>query len=141
LQDVPSSEGESEPWFSLWSALAHQGDVYSASFAAVPHVVAVLAKAPGRADSTYFQFPAWVEICRARTGTDVPPDLAPAYFEALAQLPTLVAAAADREWDDGLMVCALAAIAASKGAYDVAEAVLELSPDVLADFATWLAER
>lgn len=71
----------------------------------------------------------------------MPPDLAPAYFEAIAQLPTLVAAAADREWDDGLTVCALAAIAASKGAYDVAEAVLELSPDVLADFANWLAER
>ena len=26
-------------WFRLWSALCHQGDVYSASYAAVPHVV------------------------------------------------------------------------------------------------------
>jgi len=141
LQDAPSSEGESEPWFSLWSALAHQGDVYSASFAAVPHVVAVLGTAPERADSSYFQFPAWVEICRERTGASVPPDLAPAYFEALAQLPALVAAAADREWDDGLVVCALAAIAASKGAHAVAEAVLELTPDVLTDVTTWLDER
>ncbi|HEX3912895.1 MAG TPA: hypothetical protein VHW71_05265 [Steroidobacteraceae bacterium] len=33
---------DKEPWFSLWSALAHQGDVYSASFAAVPHVVAAI---------------------------------------------------------------------------------------------------
>jgi hypothetical protein len=141
LQDFPSSEGESEPWFSLWSALAHQGDVYSASFAAVPHVVAVLATAPKRADSSYFQFPAWVEICRERESAEVPPDLSEAYLQALAQLPALVAAAAGREWDHGLTVSALAAIAAAKGAHSLADAVLELSPDVLADFATWLDER
>ena len=137
LRDVPSSDGESEPWFSLWSALAHQGDVYSASFAAVPHVVAALAVAPERADFSYFQFPAWVEICRKRTSMDVPADLARAYFDALAQLPVLVAPAADREWDDALVLSALAAIAASKAAHDVAEAVLELTPDVVAEFQTW----
>jgi hypothetical protein len=26
-------------WFSLWSALYHQGDTYSASYAAVPYLV------------------------------------------------------------------------------------------------------
>jgi hypothetical protein len=30
-----------EPWFSLWSALCHQGDVYTASYAAVPELVAI----------------------------------------------------------------------------------------------------
>ena len=40
LESVPNSKDyRDEPWFSIWSALAHQGDVYSASFAAVPHVV------------------------------------------------------------------------------------------------------
>jgi len=33
LLAFPKSEGQREPWFSIWSALAHQGDVYSASFA------------------------------------------------------------------------------------------------------------
>jgi len=42
LVGLPSSEGNQEPWFSLWSALAHQEDVYSASFAAVPHVIEAL---------------------------------------------------------------------------------------------------
>jgi hypothetical protein len=141
LSEFPSSKGENEPWFSLWSALAHQGDVYSASFAAVPHVVAVVATAPERAGSSYFQFPAWVEVCRERTGTKVPSDLEPAYSEAFARLPALVAAAADRAWDDDFTACALAAIAASKGAHALAEAVLELTPDVLADFGTWLQGR
>ncbi len=57
---VPSSTDGSEPWFTLWSALAHEGDVYSASFAAVPHVVHALACAPDKADHGHFQFPAWV---------------------------------------------------------------------------------
>jgi hypothetical protein len=75
LDDLPRSDGESEPWFSLWSALAHQGDVYSASFAAVPHVVRVLSTAPDRADGVYFDFPAWIEICRQRRGVHMPFDL------------------------------------------------------------------
>ena len=95
LTTLPAAEGEEEPWFSLWSALAHQGDVYSASFAAVPHVIAALASSPASADSTYFQFPAWVEICRARKEVAVPQDLAPAYFGALSRLPSLVAESFD----------------------------------------------
>jgi hypothetical protein len=133
LEELPHARGESEPWFSLWSALAHQGDVYSASFAAVPHVVRVLSTAPDRADAVYFDFPAWVEICRQRNGVSIPFDLKAAYFEALGQLPTLVARAATRDWDADFLRSALAAIAAVKGPPDVAEAALELSPDVAAD--------
>jgi hypothetical protein len=141
LESLPSSRGEREPWFSLWSALAHQGDVYSASFAAVPHVVRALSKAPARADESYFHFPAWVEICRERTDTPVPPDLRAAYIQSLAQLPALVAVAAERDWDEGFARCALAAVAAAQGAHHLAEAILELSPDVLAEFWPWLYER
>lgn len=28
LDALPEAIGNEEPWFSLWSALAHQGDVY-----------------------------------------------------------------------------------------------------------------
>jgi hypothetical protein len=133
LDELPGARGESEPWFSLWSALAHQGDVYSASFAAVPHVLRVVSIAPDRADSVYFDFPAWVEICRRRNDVSIPFDLREAYFEALVQLPGLVARAATRNWDIDFLRCALAAIAAVKGPPDVAEAVLELTPDVAAD--------
>jgi hypothetical protein len=115
LPDFPPSQGNEEPWFTLWSSLAHQGDVYSASFAAVPHVVAALAMNPTRASGTYFQFPTWVETCRHRKGVEVPDNLAFAYRLALKQLPALVASAASREWDGEFLPCALAATAASKG--------------------------
>jgi hypothetical protein len=141
LDSLPDSKGESEPWFSLWSALAHQGDVYSASFAAVPHVIHALAANPLKAGAVYFQFPAWVEICRQKNNVEVPKDLESAYFEALSQLPSLVAAASLREWDADFLQCAISAIAAAKGQVAVAEAVLELSPEVASEFMDWFYER
>lgn len=141
LDVLPPASGEDEPWFTLWSALAHQGDVYSASFAAVPHVVKALQSNPLAADATYFQFPAWIEICRRKCEIEVPADLSAAYFDALGQLPTLVAAVASRHWDSDFLSCALAAIAAAKGQGDVAEAVLELTPAVASEFIEWFAER
>jgi hypothetical protein len=139
LRALPSSADDAEPWFTLWSALAHQGDVYPASFAAVPHVVAALAQDPPRADHSYFQFPAWVEICRAKSEIEVPKELALAYGEALARLPALVAtASASRRLEPGLLACALSAIAAANGQPEVAEALLELtSPEAASGFLEW----
>lgn len=137
----PGLEYDEEPWFSLWSSLAHQGDVFSASFAAVPHVIRVLSGAPASATWPYFQFPAVVEAWRQRKGIEVPEDLRADYFGALAALPRLVAFASDKDWDDGFLVCALAAIASAKGFGTVAEAALELTPDVASEFLDWLQSR
>ena len=141
LEGFPSDRGQDEPWFSLWSALAHQGDVYSASFAAVPHVVRVLALAPERASGSFFQFPAWVEICRRRKNVPVPDALSAAYAEAIERLPHLVCAVAAQPWDKNFLHCVLAAMAISKGSLELAEAVLELSPDDLKDFREWQNSR
>lgn len=141
LQSLPSSDGEKEPWFTLWSSLAHQGDVYSASFAAVPHVVHFLSQAPLKSGFSYFQFPAWVEVCRQKNSVTIPKELEADYFAALAKLPSLVAAAADRQWDSGFLCCALSAIAASKGFGSVAEAVLEMDPEVAEEFMEWFFNR
>lgn len=142
LESVPNSQDyRDEPWFSIWSALAHQGDVYSASFAAVPHVVRVLSSAPERAGPDYFHFPAWVEICRRRTREEVPEDLQDGYTSALDQLPALAAAAASRPWDEGMLQSVLAAVAIVKGPVEIAEAVSELTSEVAREFLEWFAER
>ncbi|TQK11500.1 hypothetical protein [Herbaspirillum sp. SJZ107] len=142
LSALPSDDGSAEPWFSLWSALAHQGDVYPASFAAVPHVIEAIAGAPERVADVYFHFPAWIEICRHKTGADVPAELAAAYFGALNRVPALVAGAAKQQWNAGFTSCALSALAAAKGQHDLAEALLELdSPDTVGEFLEWSCER
>jgi hypothetical protein len=141
LADLPTSENDKEPWFSLWSALAHQGDVYSASFAAVPHVIEALSTAPLKADFSYFQFPAWVEICRKKNDVEIPEVLKAAYFASLSQLPKLVAGAAAHDWEPDFLCCALAAIAAAKGQPGIAAAVLELTPEGAEEFMAWLIAR
>jgi hypothetical protein len=72
-RDPSTSDANEGPWFDLWSALCHQGDVYSASFAAVPHVVRILALFPSKACFDFFLFPASVEIARHRSDVTVPP--------------------------------------------------------------------
>lgn len=142
LQDLPGSEGQSEPWFTLWSALAHQGDVYSASFAAVPHVIAALASAPAKADISFFHFPAWVEIYRAKQEKPIPADLADGYFAALQRLPALVAEAASVRNDPDFAACATAAIAATLGQHAMAEVILEMSsPGLALEVLGWLYDR
>jgi hypothetical protein len=141
LKTTSRSSGREEPWFTLWSSLAHQGDVYPASFAAVPHVVDVLARDPTAVDSSFFQFPAWVEICRQRKSVPIPDYLSIAYFLALRRLPALVAAAATQEWDDAFLCCALSSIAAAKGHIAIAESVLEISTPIAEEFLEWFQAR
>ena len=135
------SADDQEPWFSLWSALAHQNDVYSASFAAVPHVVQALATSPSTANFTYFQFPAVVEAWRQQKGVAIPDDLRVDYFAALAALPSLVAQAAERKWNGDWVACAATSVAAAKGFGNVAEAVLEMTPEVADEFMEWYFSR
>ncbi|MGH8029643.1 MAG: hypothetical protein ACREO3_06895 [Arenimonas sp.] len=138
LATLPASENpDDEPWQSLWSALAHQGDVYPASFAAVPHVVHALESDPSRASSSYLQFPAWVEICRRNRSVSVQEDLRVAYEAALAKLPLLAARSLEGRDDPNLLQCACAATAAALGQAKMAEAMLELSPGVAAQFLEW----
>src|SRR5688572_15498155 len=37
----PPREYTDEPWYTLWSSLCHQSDVYTASYAAVPQLVSI----------------------------------------------------------------------------------------------------
>lgn len=142
LSDLPSDNGSSEPWFSLWSALAHQGNVYSASFAAVPHIIEAIASAPERVSDVYFHFPAWIEICRHKNSVDVPDDLATSYFDALTRIPALLASAAEKQWSTAFTACALSATAAAKGQHSLAEALLELTlPDTISEFLEWSYDR
>ena len=141
LSQLPSSAGNAEPWFSIWSALAHQGDVFASSYAAVPHVVEALATAPEQADSSYIHFPVWVEICRAKNGPAIPAELQSSYFAALRRLPSLVALVAARPLEPEYVGCCMAALAVAQGQPAMAEAALELNPELAVQYLEWFAEQ
>ncbi len=144
LRQLDSTHGDvvdDDPWFTLWSALAHQGDVYSASFAAVPHVIDAISRRGAEVTANFFQLPAWIEICRVRNDTQIPEDLAGPYFAALDRLPHLAAEAAVATWDRSLLSSVLAAVAASKGDTEMAEGILEIGEDGPAAYLEWRNSR
>jgi hypothetical protein len=130
----PHNSYESEPYFSLWSALCHQGDVYTASYAALPHLVSAidLAPAPQTAPWTLFLLIACIEIARASgRGPVMPEDLKSSYDFALKRIPNLVRSASVGQWDEIYCRAALAAFAAAKGFPQLAQALTELDPETI----------
>jgi hypothetical protein len=83
LADYPvERDHRSEPWFSLWSALCHQNDVFSASYAAVPHIVRFAEHHPDKATMNYFLMPTKIEIDRAAgRGPALPHEVEQEYFQ------------------------------------------------------------
>lgn len=80
----PPNDYRDEPWFSLWSALCHQGDVYSASLAAVPELIWVAADREVAAQAECLYLAALIELERhTDTAPGIPEDLLPAYEKAI----------------------------------------------------------
>lgn len=138
LRTLASSTGpkagyQDEPWFSLWSSLCHQGDVYTASYAAVPHLVQIASEVKEPIDFSFFQLPTAIEVAR-RTGhgPDIPEALADDYHRAIGQLIENVSLHRNEAWDQSMLLSASAAQAVAKGHVDVAEALLNLDADWIA---------
>ena len=128
----PKAEPGSEPWFTLWSSLCHQGDIYDASYAALPHIVEIACNARERIDFSFFQLPAAIEIARSNgNGPDIPADMADAYRNAVSQLVECVALHRHEDWDESTLLSAVSALAVAKGHHRVAEAVMNLDDDLI----------
>lgn len=142
LEAFPASENyKDEPWYSLWSTLCHQGDVYSASFAAVPHIVAIAGSNPSKASYNYFLLPASIEIARVTKSISIPRELEEPYFQALRLIPQIVGATAERDWDEAFCISALAGIAAAKSYTSLAEVLRELDRDTVPTVLKFLFNR
>ena len=94
-----------EPWFSLWSALCHQGDVYTASYAALPELIAAAqARQEDHAAARECVLLAgMIELERAlpegRSPPPIPPNLTTAYYTALEDGARLAQSFRARERD------------------------------------------
>lgn len=117
-----------EPWFTLWSALYHQDDIYSASYAAVPELVAIASERGGAIAAECLFLAASIELRRQEQGAPaMSPELRAAYDQALARARPLATDLAQRAPDDEgkLEVAAMV----FEGDYDGARALLELDGD------------
>jgi hypothetical protein len=136
------SDYQAEPYFSLWSSLCHQGDVYSASYAAVPEIVRMIEATPHRAHWSALLLVTSIEIARSKgKGPELPSELADGYRSALKHIPGIVAAIAVQDWDDLWARVAASAVAAAKGQGSLAEAILALEPSIVPKFMEWVLDQ
>lgn len=125
-----SNTPNKKTWDELWSTLVHQGDVYSASFAAVPHFVAIMQNNPLSFNYNFMAIVAAIETARRENNVDLPKELEVHYLKAISLLPFIIAASSVRNWDENLLISSLSAIAAIKGHVKIANKVLEI-PELL----------
>lgn len=137
-QCPPDNETDG-PYHDLWSSLCHQGDVYPSSYAAVPHLVQIVAENPTRAPWTILALVTLIEA--GRHGANAPPIpdfLYEAYDGALARIPAIIPAIAQVVDDETYVRVLSAALAASLGEPALAEVIVELEPGVTSSFFDWL---
>lgn len=129
------ANGQTEPYVSLWSALCHQGDVYSASYAALPHLVRIVEANPDKFRWTLLLLVHAIEVARSEgRGPPVPDDLKGFYEDALARVPVIASPLLRRDMGEEELRVILAACASAKGFPSVGEAIAELTPDVTKRF-------
>src|SRR5512143_3932378 len=125
-EDTGSGSEPGSTWFDLWSALCHQGDTYTASYAAVPHLLAL---APGHLKRQCYDplfLAACIELARLEgRGPVIPPELASSYTEALARGLVLAQTHVALAWGEDSEAARRASAAALGGDATGARATLD----------------
>jgi len=117
-------------WFDLWSALCHQGDTYTASYAAVPHLVQLAPDQLKRQRYDALFLTACVELARLEgRGPSIPPALAGAYREAIHRARELAEASILSAWNADADAAIRASAAALSGDIAGARAILDADLD------------
>jgi hypothetical protein len=150
LRELEASPGKLdsskwEPWGTLVSSLCHQGSIYSASFAAIPHIVDIgLRSAPKwQIDCGFFLLPTLVEQGRLEGQQPaVAEDIMADYLMAVRQLPELAYAVREQSWSLEFVAVVAAALAASKGQLRLSKCMLELTDErEVNEFWDWRENR
>ena len=101
LGAVETERERAELWFALWSLLCPEDRVFTASYAAAPHVLAAAGERLAlRERAQAAQLVACIEANRHNeSAPKVPADLLAAYAAAVERLPAIVCACAAEPWD------------------------------------------
>ena len=120
-----SGHDVNETWSELWNELHHQSDVDTASYAAVPHLVAVH-RQRDVPDYNTFALMCCIEIERHHDDNPPIPDfLLPAYEQAWRDVVPLALRDLARSDDEAVVETALAVIALARGLRKIGQALSE----------------
>jgi len=137
LSNLESSHKTEEAWRDLWEGLHHQGDVGTASYAAVPHLVRIHRQRRGTDYWNTYALVAVIELARGRgQNPGVPPWLKSEYFQAIQELAEVGCVEVLRAKSPEEIRSILCVLAIAKGARTHARFLLEYSDEELAALET-----
>lgn len=128
--DARAGHEAGTPWFDLWSALCHQGDAYSASLAAVPHLIEMAPKqlAERRYDAVLLA--ASIEQARMEgRAPAVPVELRTEYEAAIASGLAAAQSALPTAWDADSELALKGSIAVFSGDLTNAQSIFDADMD------------
>jgi hypothetical protein len=129
----------------LVSSLCHQGTIYSASFAAVPHIVDIGLRAAARQeiDVGFFLLPTLIEQSRLEgQQPEADEDILSDYTAAVLQLHDLAHAVRGHTWPADYVAVVGAAITVAKGHLQLSKCLLECTEEkTVGEFFEWFYER
>lgn len=127
----PAKEMYAEPYRSLWSALCHQGDVYPASYAAVPHLLRIVEESGAKFEPNILRLVHSIIVGRAEgSAAPMPDDLKDAYEKALASVPKVASKLLLEKLSISQLGALYGACVSAMGHPMVAEALFELTPEI-----------
>lgn len=113
-------------WFALWSRLCHQGDAYTASLAAVPHLIALAPEALSRRSYDPLLLAAGIEQARLEgRAPTVSQDSRSAYESAIEQGKQLASSALPGAWNSDAEMALAGSLAVFGGDLAGARAIFE----------------
>ncbi len=123
---------DTEPWFTLWSSLCHQCDVYTASFAAFPHIIDAAASRMPKERAEYLFMAGTIESMRHRgISPRIQANHELAYQRAVKKAIPLTLEALEAESDRGWFQTLLSALAAFHGYPDLSAAIADLERETI----------
>ena len=130
LEALATMEGDAERtqlWFGVWATLCPDGRVYTAAYAAVPHLLTLTHEQGVAERGAAIHVAAEVETLRHAPGAPpIPDDLVASYAAAIESLPMRVADLAGVPWDTPTAQVMAAALLAGKRQPVLARAILTI---------------
>lgn len=127
LACIGREDARAEVWFALWRTLFRPGEVYTASYAAVPHLLEIASTLAVRERAEAMHLVVRIEISRCEgRSAPVPADVVEGYATAVDSLASHVGAAAGEPWPAEVAQIFAAALLVGKRQPELARGLLEL---------------
>ena len=126
LYATQDDDERTELWYGAWATLCPGNTVFSAAYAAVPHLVRIVEARDFAERVAALHLVTQVEVCRHAHGAPgIDDDLILAYAATIESLPRRVAELAEITWDVSSARVLAAALLAGKRQYVLARLLLD----------------